>query len=292
METRTLHTFIRVAELQSFTKAAKTLDFAQSTVTMQIKQLEAELGVPLFDRIGKRISLTAAGRKFLSHAYEITHILQTAGALGTETGGVLRIGVLESLLFSKLTALLPAFHEAYPQVELQLKMGRAADLTEQLKQNQLDMVYLSADMNTDPDLTCLYQAEESIVFLCGAAHPLAKRKAVTFAELFRHEFFVTERSGVCFGTLQKLAAEQNMLLQDPVEVDSTVVIRQLLKTSMGVAFLPAYAVQTDLDEGTLVNITPENGQQVYYSQILCHRDRWISPVMQALTNEIMTRGSM
>ncbi len=281
MDTRTIQTFIQVAELLSFTKAAKELDFAQSTVTMQIKQLEAELGVPLFDRIGKHISLTAAGRKFLSQAYEIMHILQRAGTLGTESGGVLRVGILESLLFSKLTDRLPSFHAAYPQVELQIKMGRTADLLEQVKQNQLDMVYLSADLNTDPDLICLYKQEEPLVFVCGAQHPLVRGSTVSPAALFEQEFFVTERSGVCFGRLRQLAAEQGMLLKDPIEVDSTVVIARLLTTGTGMAFLPEYAVAAELQSGSLIKPTVEIPPQTYYRQILCHRDRWISPVLQA-----------
>lgn len=281
METRTLHTFIRVAELQSFTKAAKELDFAQSTVTMQIRQLEAELGVPLFDRIGKRISLTAAGRKFLSHAYEITHIVQKAGALGTQTDGVLRIGVLESLLFGKLTALLPRFRAAYPQVDLQIKMGRAAELLEQIKQNELDMVYLSADLNTDPDLVCLYKQQEELVFLCGADHPLAAHRSVSLSELFENDFIVTERSGVCFGRLRRLAAEQNKLLRDPLEIDSTAVIATLLKAGKDLAFLPAYAVAQPLSDGSLVRLSVDTPPETYYRQVLCHKDRWISPILQA-----------
>ncbi len=280
MDMHTIETFIQVAELQSFTKAAAALGYAQSTVTMQVRALEQELGYPLFDRIGKRISLTAPGQKFLVHAYEITHILEQAGALNKEAGGTLRVGVLESLLFGKLTARLPAFKAQHPQTKLQIKMGQAAELLQLAKQNQLDLVYLSADLNTDPDLICLYQQPENMIFVCGAAHPLATADTVSASELFAEEFIVTERSGICFGRLRKLAAANGVLLRDSVEVDSTAVIATLLQTGMGVAFLPAYAITDQLADGRLIRLNVQTEPEAYFSQILCHKDRWLSPVMQ------------
>ncbi len=279
MDMRTIQTFIEVAELQSITKAAQSLGFAQSTVTMQIQALERELGVPLFDRIGKHISLTAPGRKFLTHAYELSHILQKAGALGEENGGVLRIGVLESLLFSRLTTLLPTFKAQHPQVELHIKMGQATELLQLVKQNQLDLAYLSADRNTDPDLICLHRRREEMIFVCGTSHPLANRSSLSVDELLQHELVVTERSGVCFGRLRALAAAHNVLLKSSIEVDSTAVIASLLKIGMGPAFLPAYALADHLADGSLVKLAVNTPPEHYESQILCHKDRWLSPVM-------------
>lgn len=288
MDTRNIRAFLAVAELQSITKAAARLGYAQSTVTTQIKQLENELGVPLFDRIGKRISLTAAGQKFLSHAYEITHILQQAGALGADHGGTLRVGVLESLLFSKLVHLLPAFKAQHPQVDLQIKMGQTSELLQLVKQNQVDLVYLSADPNADPDLVCLYQHPEDLIFVCGNAHPLATAPTVSVSALFEHEFIVTERSGICFNRLRTLAAAQGVLLKDAVEIDSTAVIASLLQKGMGVALLPAYSVAELLADGALHRLTVNAPPERYYSQLLCHKDRWISPAMRALLTLIET----
>ena len=151
LDIRNIRAFVRVAELKSFSKAAAELDYVQSTVTMQVRQLEQELGYPLFDRIGKRVSLTAMGAEFLTCAYEILHAVGKAENLGKEmgsAGGVLRIGVLESLLFGTMQDLLPQFRSAHPQVELQLKMGQTAELLQKLKENELDMVYLSAGLSS------------------------------------------------------------------------------------------------------------------------------------------------
>ena len=103
MEYRNLVTFLRVAELQNFTQAANALGYAQSTVTFHIQSLEEELGVVLFDRIGKKISLTQAGEALLHYANEMVRLETEMRGIGKQTeelAGTLRVGVVESILYT------------------------------------------------------------------------------------------------------------------------------------------------------------------------------------------------
>lgn len=289
MEIRNVQTFIRVAELKSFTRVAKEMNYVQSTVTMQIQQLEKELGYPLFDRIGKTVSLTALGEEFLSYAYELVRIMRKAVSLNRDLGeirGTLRLGVLESLLFGTVLDILPAYKAACKNLDLQLKMGQTTELLQQLKQNQLDMVYLSADLNTDPELRCCYQRAENLIFLSAPGHPLAAQQRIPAETLFGFDFVVTERSGICYSRLQALAARHNAMLRAGVEVDSTVAIASLLRKEMGIAFLPEYSVSSYLRQGSLIRLDVDLPPQIYYSQILCHKNRWISPFMDGLIQAI------
>lgn len=289
MDVRNIQTFIRVAELSSFTQVAREMNYVQSTVTMQIQQLERELGYPLFDRIGKKVSLTALGTEFLAYAYEVMHLLQRAQGLGEENAalhGTLRVGVLESLLYGPLLPLLPRFRAAYPNVDLQLKMGQTTELLRELKENKLDMVYLSAELNTDPDLRCCYRRLEERVFIGAPAHPVAGKRKVAMEELFGYDFLVTERGGICYGRLRELAAQRGVLLRDAVEVDSTAVITELVAKGMGLAFLPAYSVAKPIADGKVVRVDADVPPQTYYSQILCHKSRWMSPFMTGLVDAI------
>lgn len=292
MDFRNIETFLRAAELGSFTAAAQELNYVQSTVTMQIQQLERELGYPLFDRMGRKISLTSMGERFLSYARQLAHTVDLALQLDrdpAELPGTLRVGILESLLFGHMLELLPRLKAKFPNLNLQLKMGQAAELLLQLKQNRLDMVYLSADLNTDPNLQCCCRREEQLVFLSSAAHPLAKQKNIPMKTLLTHDFMVTEHSGICYGRLQELAARHDALLRTSVEVDSTVAITALIQNHMSLAFLPAYAVQKQLREGSLRQLDVELEPQIYYSQVLCHKSRWISPFMSGLIDLIRER---
>ena len=289
MDLRNIQTFIRVAELGSFTKAANELGYVQSAVTMQIQQLEKELGFPLFDRVGKRISLTNMGAEFVNYAYRIIGVMREAKNLGgniTSIRGTLRVGVLESLLFSKVLPILSGFKNLYKNLDLRIKIGQATELIQLLKENQLDMVYLSAGMNVDPDLRCYYKRQEQLVFVSGLDHNVAKRKGVTVEELFVYGFVVTERSGVCYGKLQELAQRYNAVLRTSIEVDSTIAIASLLQKNAGLALLPEYSVRKQLEDGILAKVDVDLEPQVYYSQILVHKNHWLSPFVEKMIEEI------
>lgn len=289
MDIRNIHTFVRIAELKSFTKTAEELNYVQSTVTMQIQQLEKELGYPLFDRIGKKVSLTSLGMEFLTYAYEILHAIEKAETLAKDTDsirGVLRLGVSESILFGVLIDFLPAFKKKYKNLDLRIKTGHTTELLEQLKQNQLDMLYLSANLNTEPDLCCHYVRQEHMVFLSGAEHQLAQKKKISLEEVMANDLLVTEREGICYGRLKEIAAQYNVALRDSVEIDSIFVIADLVQEGVGLGFLPEYAVQKRIEEGKLVKLDVDIPPQIYYSQVLCHKSRWMSPFMTTLIEMI------
>lgn len=291
MDVKNIQTFICVAELGSITKAADHLGYVQSAVTMQIQQLERELGYPLFDRIGKRIYLTQLGNEFLGYAYNIIHSIQEASNLDKntyETNGILRVGVLESLLFSKMMSLLPEFKSLYKNVEVKLKMGQTAELIQLLKENQLDMIYISSGLNTDPDLSCYYKRKEELIFICSPTHEISKFKKISASQLFDNDFIVTEHTGVCYGKLRELAEKNNSKLRTSIEVDSTIAIKNLLHTNMSLAFLPEYSAKEELTNGTLSKLDVNIEPQIYYSQIIVHKSRWLSPFMKGLI-EIVKR---
>ena len=123
MEVRQLNTLIRAAQFQSFSKAAESLGYSQSAVTVQIKTLEEELGVRLFDRMGKRVILTAQGRRFLEYAHSVLdtiHSARQAMSDDTDLNGCLHIGTLESLCFFRLPGLMRQFRRENPGVSLRV----------------------------------------------------------------------------------------------------------------------------------------------------------------------------
>lgn len=293
MDIRNIKTFVRAAELQSFTKAAAELGYVQSAVTMQIQQLERELNYPLFDRIGKKVSLTALGQEFLTYAYDILRLVERMKNLDQEPEtqqGTLRVGVLESLLFGVLMELLPEFRRIYKNVNIQLKMGESAELLQQLKQNQLDLVYISSDLNTDPDLQCCCKRQEKVIFLCDPTHPAAGRNEISLKELLDYDLIATEHTGICYTRLRQLAAGYNAVIRDSVEVDSTVVVIDMVKKGLGFGFLPEYAVSKQLLDGSLVKVDVDIPVQTLYSQVLCHKGRWISPFMTGFIDMVKASG--
>ena len=280
MDIKNIETFLRVAELENFTKAAEELSYAQSTVTTQIQQLERELGFPLFDRVGKHVSLTQLGEKFRAHADDILHIWFQACMLGRkeeEMSGTLYVGALESLLHRALPDVLERFGSRY-------RMGQATELMALLKQNRLDLIYISGNLSTEPGLLRRYARREHLVFFAAPNHPLASRERIPLSEVLEHNIIATEHSGFCYTRLNELASVQRLLLKHCLLVDSTVAVAELVNRGMGLSFLPEYSIAKHLQEGHLVKLDIDVPPQSYFSQILYHKDKWTAPFVDGFVN--------
>ena len=145
MELRQINTFIRVAQLKSFSKAAESLGYSQSAVTVQIQQLEEDLHTRLFDRMGKRVTLTVPGTQFLEHAYNVLSEVNKARLFMSDTGelhGQLHIGTIESLCFFKLPAILRFYWKKHPKVAVRVTTGEPEMLIERMERGELDMIYI------------------------------------------------------------------------------------------------------------------------------------------------------
>lgn len=135
MEIRNLVTFLKVTELNSFSKAAEALDYSQSAVTVQIQQLERELGVRLFDRIGKNVSITQYGKNFISYARDIVSAVARAQVFAseeTELTGMVQVGTLNSLMTASFSDIVPAFRQRFPHVMMRLHADMVASLKDKL----------------------------------------------------------------------------------------------------------------------------------------------------------------
>ena len=145
MEIRTLTTFLKVAETQSFTQAAALLGYSQSAVTIQIRQLEKELQVQLFDRIGKQVSLTDKGRQLMVYANTIIEAAEQASSLGlddSEPEGILRLGTVDSLAATILPDLLSQLHLQYPKIRSEIVILEGSEIIGAPRQNQVDAVFI------------------------------------------------------------------------------------------------------------------------------------------------------
>ena len=143
MELRNLATFVRAAELHSFSQAAKQLGYSQSAISMQIGQLESELDTRLFDRVGKTIALTPQGRQFFEYAQNILRMAENARSVmrnASVVTGQLRIAMAESICMSLFPATLCEFRRMYPDVQLTVKSGTTEDMFRALAQNDVDIV--------------------------------------------------------------------------------------------------------------------------------------------------------
>jgi LysR family transcriptional regulator, cyn operon transcriptional activator len=186
MELRHIRYFIRAAELLHFTHAAESLYISQPTLSTHIQQLEEEVGLPLFDRIGRNVRLTEAGRLFLEHAQRAQNDLDTAkeriADLKGLLSGTLNVGSLMSFGQEMLPSWIPSFNALYPKIKICVKMGSSDFVESELESGQAD-IGLSFVPTASEQLQSEILFTQEIFLVVGEHHKFAKKLEVTLSEL-------------------------------------------------------------------------------------------------------------
>lgn len=285
MDIRHVITFLRVVNRKSFTRAGEELHYVQSTVTYQIKQLEKELGFPLLDRVGSGVTLTPLGREFLPIAESIVQLQQEALNLNNSQQGVrgtLCLGVSESLVSDTLVDVLPRYSKLYPQVDIQVTTGRRGELLSGLRQNRLDLIYLTGPDSQEPDLHCCYSRRERLIFVASAGHPLARRSRIPTQDCLVYPYLDTERSDSYYNSFKQLASLHGLSLRQSAVLNNTQAVAEILQGNSAFSYLPEYSVKKELDSGRLAELKVDFEPQYYYSRILYHKDKWVPALMEDL----------
>ena len=282
LDLRQVKSFTAVAREGSLTRAAAVLHYAQSSVTAQIKALEEEVGAPLFDRIGRGLSLTTAGTQFLAYAERLLALEQEArtSAAGGQPSGRLTIASSESLLTYRLPDLLRTFQGQYPAVEIALQATSVCGVAA-VVDAAVDLSITIDEMVQDPSLMVETLRTEPMVSAVWAGHPLSDRKRVTAADICEFQILLTERSCSYRALFERSLAQSGTRIARSLELASVEAIKQCALARMGIAVLPQFVLAEELRKGTLIALPwPARGLEVY-TQILRRKDKWFSPAMQA-----------
>ena len=283
MEIRNLATFVRIAQLHNFSKAVEQLGYSQSAVTMQIKQLEEELNVRLFERIGKHIRLTQAGDRLLPRAMEVLNAVRRAQTVSMgqgEISGPLRIGTAESLLISVLPPAIVEFSRRYPKVEVSTCTGLVEELFCMVRQNDIDLLFFLDKRIDFPEWVKVSERKEEIFFVASAASPLADRKKIPLDELVEQPFLLTEHGISYRYAFEQMVAQNGLEIHPFLETGNTDIITRMRLHNMRVSFLPGYVVQDYLRSGQLVALDVDCPEAQMWTQLVYHRDKEMSSQME------------
>ena len=285
MDTRLLTTFVYVAELASFTRAAAALGYAQSTVSFQIKQLEAELGAKLFERINHTVALTDSGREVLQYAHRINQLSEEmlrSVRQEKRPAGHIRLAAADSLCPMLLGTPFLEFRRRYPDVSVKVIAAETSEMYWMLDHNEADLV-LTLDSH-------IYKAEYVIAgeekvrahFVAAPDHPLARRQEVDVRELLQEPFMLTELGMSYRRLLEEHLAEQSLEIRPVLEIGDVYRICRLVEQGAGLSFLPDYATAEAERAGRLAYLSVKGFDVDVWKQLLYHRDKWVSPPMQAV----------
>lgn len=243
MEIRQLRHFVAVVTEGSFTAAARAELIVRSALSTSVRNLERELGADLFDRTGRRVVLTEAGRALLPQARALPAGARSArdavaAVAGLHTGRV-SIGTIQTLTCVDLPGELAAFHQEFPAVRVSVRDATVDELTEALRAGELDLAYLAPDARELPEgLTVHAVRHEELVLITAPGHRLARAGRALIRDL-AEEPFVDFRAGTGLETaVRRLAAHCGLRRRITCDVTQAGLLVELVRAGIGVAFVP------------------------------------------------------
>lgn len=286
---RQLEILEAVARCGSFSRASAELHLTQPAVSMQIKQLEGTLGLPLFDHIGKHIALTEAGRETLRSSQaigrELANLEQTLADLQGLKGGTLTVSAAStaSVFAARLMALFRALH---PDVQLSLNVVNRETLLRHLGENSIDLALMGTPP-TDQHLSAQPFMANPLVIIAATGHPLAGEHDIPLARLLEEPMIGREQGSGTRIALEKFLTEQGLSFKAAMEMNKNEAIKQAVEAGLGLGVVSLHTVQAEIASGQLC-VLDVQGFPLQRQWYLVQREgRRASPAAQAFTELVL-----
>lgn len=287
MNTKNLVTFKMILEAGSFQKAADRLNYTQSTVTFQIKQLEEELSLKLFEKIGRRMELTQAGKEILPY---VNRILQGAEQINnygknlSEIEGTLKIALPDSILIYAMQPFIKAYFNEAPNIQLVINSLPSGEINQAVMDGTAD-IGVNCEKKHYPE-TIIHKSLGTYRAILITA-PFTDSNLLDFITPHQRKPFsliCNEPDAYYQLEFNKYLSEKNIILNQDMKVQSIEAVKKCVMNNLGIAVVPSYSIEEELKNGSLRPVKTEIDNKSYNSIYLYHKNKWISPQMElALT---------
>ena len=283
MNTKNLVTFKTILETGSFQKAADKLNYTQSTVTFQIKQLEKELSLKLFEKIGRRMELTQAGKDILPYVDTIlqgTEQISNYGKSLSEITGSLKLAIPDSILIYTMQPFIQTFLHEAPNVQLVINSIQSGEINQAIMDGTAD-IGINCEKEYYPDSIVHKRLGTYKILL--VASPFANSDLIDFMTPHQRKPFsliCNEPDGYYQLEMNKYLAKKDIVLNPHMKVQSIEAVKRCVMNNLGIAVVPSYSVVEELKNGSLMPIKTELDDITYHSIYVYHKNKWISPQME------------
>ncbi|VAW68556.1 RuBisCO operon transcriptional regulator CbbR [hydrothermal vent metagenome] len=290
---RQLKVFESAARHLSYTRAAEELHLSQPGVSMQIKQLEESVGLPLFEQIGKKMHLTTAGHEIYTYSQDIGHLLDEAEEVLQALKGVSRgrLSISVATTASHFTTrLLAAFSQRYDGVTISLDITNRESLKHQLENNLPDMVIMGQPPE-GVDVQSETFMENPLVLIAPANHPLVKDQNIPLKR-FEDELFVVRESGS--GTrsaIQRFFDEHSVSFHTGIEMSSNEAIKQAVEAGLGLGIVSIHTLELELETARLVILNVEDFPIKRHWHIVQRSGKRLSPLAQTFKQFVLDEAA-
>jgi DNA-binding transcriptional LysR family regulator len=290
---RQMRVFAAVARHLSFTRAARELHLTQPAVSQQIKLLEQEVGMPLFEQIGRKVQLAPAGAELLRYANQAIELLREAGeSLAAMRGlkrGVLKLGAVSTAKYFA-PSLLSAFTPAYPEVSIKFTVGNREEVIKQLAGNETDLVIMGRPpRELDTEATAF--AKHPLVIIASPTHPLAQRRRIQLRQLADEHFIIREEGSGTRASMERVFKERGVSIRVSMEVSSNETIKQAVMAGMGISFISSHTIGLEVNAGKLVLLDVAGLPLIRDWYVINLRDKKLSPIATAFRGFLLEKGA-
>ncbi|MCW8995003.1 MAG: LysR family transcriptional regulator [Psychromonas sp.] len=281
-----LKVFHKVAVVMNYTKAANALGLTQPAVSIQLKQLENNLDLPLFEKIGKKLFLTPAGQKLKLFCDDLfkrfDNIDMALSAIKGNMEGDFRIAAVSSAKYFT-PHLLGAFHKRYPKVNLYLDVVNREQMIQRLHDNNDDLVIMGL-VPKSMALTSHPFIDNQIVAIASPSHPLAGEKNIKISELSQYPFIFREKGSGTRKVLEEFFKEKGITIHPNMLLGSSETIKQAVMADLGISALSRHSLALELATKNLVELDIEGFPLVRSWYLVHHEHKYLSPIAQAFIN--------
>lgn len=284
VEIAQLEAFLQVARHRSFSRAAEALFLTQPSVTARIQTLERELGERLFERTGRSVTLTDAGRAFMPHAQRaLTAVQEGTDAIEAVRHGdvgSIRIGASDSVATYVLPAVIKHFREARPRVHIHLATGTTEEMIERLLAGESHVAITK--LSQHPEIESVHLYNDDLALVVQPRHPFAQRGKVNVSEVGREPFLFFERSSSYHSLIYSMFLRVGVVPESVMELDSMEATKRMVEAGLGIAVLPGVLVEREIQQGTLARVEIRDMEQPTQREVGIHilRNRAVAPPLR------------
>lgn len=289
MELRNLTTFIHVAELGCFTKAAEQLGYSQSTVSFQIKQLEDELNCLLFERINHTITLTKKGRELVSYAHQIlalTDDLKESLENEKSVSGHIHVVTPDSVCEEMINAHYIDFHTKYPSISVRFTTGDSAVMLDMLDHNEADVILTLDHHLYNKDYIIAKEEQLPMHFVAASNSKFAGSECLSINDIINEPFILTEYGQGYRRVFDRELAKKSLEITPVLEIGRTDIITSLIAQSNMISFLPDFVTKPLIDTGALCYLKVDDMNIDIWKQLIYHKNKWLSKSLKAFIDYV------
>ena len=289
MELRNLFTFIHVAELGSFTKAAEQLGFSQSTISFQIKQLEEELDALLFERINHTITLTERGHELVAYAHQVRALTEDfKESLHKEQAcsGHIHIVTPDSVCEEMIQSRYLDFHRKFPNISIKFTTADTSVMFDMLDHNEADAIITLDAHSYRKDYVIAKEQPLSMHFVASPVSKFAGKRKLKMQDIAGEPFILTEYGQGYRRVFAKELAKRSLDITPVLEIGRTDIITRIIAQSNMISYLPDFVTKEQVEAGELCYLDVRDVKPEVWKQLIHHKNKWLTRSLKTVIEYI------